>query len=147
MKNCKTKEDYVVDHLMLILQPGEEKRIHLVWTLRTAHLPRGEALTAHTLKFCLNNFQVNKLYEKPELSFVEDRKYEYCSGKDDQKSERVIHEIAKAKLSVCYLLVVHNLNNNSVIITYKQNNFEQKYKLRWSSHATIRQHGVGIVIK
>ena len=70
-------EDDVVDDLLLILQPGEEKRIHLVWTFRTAHLSRGEALTAHTIKFCLNNFQVNKLYENPELSFVEDRKYEY----------------------------------------------------------------------
>ena len=47
--------------------------------------------------------------------------------KDDQKIERVIHEVAKAKFPVCCLQEVCYLNNNSVIITNKQNNVEQKY--------------------
>ena len=41
------------------------------------------------------------------------------TGKYDQKIE--IHEIAKAKLSVCCLQEVRLLNNNSVVITNKQN--------------------------
>ena len=51
------------------------KKIHLGWSCRTAHLSRGEVLTARTLKFWSNSFQVNKLYEKYELSFVEDGNY------------------------------------------------------------------------
>ena len=67
------------------------------------------------------------------------------TGNYDQKIE--IHEVAKAKLSVCYLLVVHNLNNNSVIVTNKQNNVERKYELYWPGHAAKRQHEVSIAIK
>ena len=44
--------------------------------------------------------------------------------KDDQRIERVIHEIVKGKLSVCCLQEVRRLNNHSVIITNKQNNAE-----------------------
>ena len=56
-----------------------------------------------------------------------------CTEKDDQeKIERVIHEITKAKLSC--LQEVHYLNNNLVTITNKQNNVEQKYELYWSIH-------------
>ena len=51
------------------------------------------------------------------------------------------------KLSACYLQEVRRLNNNSVIITNKQNNLEQKYELYWSGHAAKIQHGVGITIK
>ena len=69
------------------------------------------------------------------------------TGKDDQKIERVIHEIAKAKLSVCCLQKVCCLNNNSVIITNKQSSFERKYECYWSGHAAERQHGVCIAIK
>ena len=36
------------------------------------------------------------------------------TGKDCRKLERVIYEIAKAKLSVFYFQEVHPLNNNSV---------------------------------
>ena len=57
------------------------------------------------------------------------------TGKDDQKIERVIHETAKAKISVCCLQGVRRLNN-SVIVANKQKNVEQKYKLCWSSHAS-----------
>ena len=67
------------------------------------------------------------------------------TGKDDQKTERVIHEVAKAKLSVCCVQEVRCLNNS--VITNKQNNVEQKYELCWSGHAAKRQHGVGIAIK
>ena len=70
-----------------------------------------------------------------------------CTGKHDQKNERDIHENAKAKLSVCCLQELCRLNNNSVIITNKQNNFEQKYELYWSGYAFKKQHGVGITIK
>jgi len=66
--------------------------------------------------------------------------------KEDKKIERVIHEIAKAKLSVCCLQEVRRLNN-SVTVTNKQNEVEQKYKLFWSVHSTKRQHGLGIAIK
>ena len=69
------------------------------------------------------------------------------TGKDDQKIERVIHEIVKAKLSVCCMQEVRRLNNNSVIITNKQNDTDNKYELYWSGHSTKRQHGVGIAIK
>ena len=57
-----------------------------------------------------------------------------CTGKDDQKIERVIREIAKAKISICCLQGVRRLNN-SVIIANKQKNVKQKYELCWSSHA------------
>ena len=43
--------------------------------------------------------------------------------KDDQKIVRVIHEIAKAKLSVCFLQELR------LIITNRQNNLERKYEL------------------
>ena len=43
--------------------------------------------------------------------------------KDDQKIVRVIHEIAKAKLSVCFLQELR------LIITDRQNNLERKYEL------------------
>ena len=66
------------------------------------------------------------------------------TGKDDQK---IYHEITKAKVSVCCLQEVLRLNINSAIITNKQNNFEQKYKLYWSGNAAKRQLGVGIAIK
>ena len=39
------------------------------------------------------------------------------TGKDDQKIERVIHEIAKAKLSLWWVQELCCLDNNSVIIT------------------------------
>ena len=48
------------------------------------------------------------------------------TGKDDQKIETVIHQIAKAKLSVCCLQEVPRLNNDSAIINNKQKNVEQK---------------------
>ena len=67
--------------------------------------------------------------------------------KNDLKIERVIHEIAKAKLLVCCLQEERRLSNNSVIITNKQNNLERKHKLYWSGHAAKRQHDVGITIK
>ena len=70
-----------------------------------------------------------------------------CTGKHDQKNEWDIHENAKAKLSVCCLQELCRLNNNSVIITNKQNNFEEKYELYWSGYAVKKQHGVGITIK
>ena len=62
------------------------------------------------------------------------------TGKDDRKIERVIHEIAKARLLVCCLQEVCRFNNNSVsvIITNKQNNVQQKYELYWSEHAARR---------
>ena len=69
------------------------------------------------------------------------------TGKDDEKLERVIHEIAKARLSICCLQEVRRLNNSSVSITSKQNNVDHKYELYWSGHATKRHHGVGIAIK
>ena len=69
------------------------------------------------------------------------------TGKDDQKLERVIHEIVKAKLSICCLQEVRRLANNSVIITNTTNNVEQKYELYWSGHSIKRYHGVGIAIK
>ena len=49
-----------------------------------------------------------------------------CTGRGDKKIERVIHNIAKAKLSVCCLQEVRRLNDNLVIITNKQNHIEQK---------------------
>ena len=45
--------------------------------------------------------------------------------KDDQKHERVIYEIAKARLLVCCLQEVRRLDNGSVAITDKQTNIEQ----------------------
>ena len=69
------------------------------------------------------------------------------TGKADQKIERVIHEIVKAKLPVRCMQEVRRLNNNSVIITNKQNDTDNKYELYWSGHSTKRQHGVGIAIK
>ena len=70
-----------------------------------------------------------------------------CTGKDDQKIERVIHEIAKAKLSLCCLLEIPCLNNNSVIIAKKKSNVDRKHKLCWSDHVAKRQQRVGIAIK
>ena len=69
------------------------------------------------------------------------------TGSDDQKLENVIHEIAKARLSVCCLQEVRRLNNDSVIITEKHNNTEQKFEVYWSGHSSKRHHGVGIAIK
>ena len=34
-----------------------------------------------------------------------------------------------------------------MIVTNKQNNFEQKYQLYWSGHGAKRQHGVSVAIK
>ena len=59
-----------------------------------------------------------------------------------KKTERVIHETAKAKLSVCCLQEVRRFNNNSVIITNKP-----KCQIYWSGHAAKRKYGVEIVIK
>jgi len=42
------------------------------------------------------------------------------TGKEDQKIERVIHDVAKAKLSVCCLQEVRRLNNNLVTVMNKQ---------------------------
>ena len=55
-------------------------------------------------------------------------------------------KLLKLKLSVC-LQEVRRLNNNSVIITNKQNNVQQKYKVYWSDHGPKRRHGVGTAIK
>ena len=69
------------------------------------------------------------------------------TGKDDQKLERVVYEIAKARLLVCCLQEVRRLNNGSVAITDKQNNIEQKFEIHWSGHSSKRHHGVVIAIK
>ena len=69
------------------------------------------------------------------------------TGKEDLKIEKVIHEIAKAKLSICCLQEVRRLNSNSVIISKKIEDVEQKYELYWSGHSVKRQQGVGIAIK
>ena len=69
------------------------------------------------------------------------------TGRERVIHEKDIHEFAKAKLSVSCFQEVCRHNNDSAIITNKQNNVEQKCELYWSGHAAKRQHGVGISIK
>ena len=69
------------------------------------------------------------------------------TGTSDEKLERVIYEIGKARLSVCCLQEVRRLNTNSVTISNTLNNVKHKYEVYWSGHVVKRQHGVGIAIK
>ena len=70
----------------------------------------------HTLlNFCRmifksTNFMRNKNFHSLRIGTINIR-----TGKDDQKIERVIHKIAKAKLSVRCLQEVFRLNNSVII--------------------------------
>ena len=63
--------------------------------------------------------------------------------KDDEKLERVVQEVHKAKIEICALQEVRRLNQGSA--TVKCDN--AKYEIHWSGNSLERHHGVGFIIK
>ena len=124
--SSKIKEHDVVDDLLLILQLGEENESILDERVEL-HICLGVRYWQHTLLnfgriiFKSTNFRRNNNFHLWRIGTINFRTW-----KNDQKIKRVLHEIAKAKLSVCCLQEVRRFNNNSVIISNKQNNVEQK---------------------
>ena len=69
------------------------------------------------------------------------------TAKEDQKLERVIHEIGRAGLSVCGIQESRRTKTGSAIITSTNDNNSHKYEIYWSGHSLKRIHGVAIAIK
>ena len=65
------------------------------------------------------------------------------TGKDDEKLERIISEISKAKLSICGIQEVRRIKSGSALITVN----DKKYEFYWSGPSLKHIHGVGIAIK
>ena len=68
------------------------------------------------------------------------------TGKDDEKLERVVRQINKAKLSICGLQEVRRLNKGSALIQCNDES-RNSYEVHWSGYTVKRQHGVGIAIR
>ena len=66
------------------------------------------------------------------------------TGKEDEKLERIVNEIAKADLALCGLQEVRRLDKGSALI---QANNDSKYEVYWSGHVNKCLHSVGIAIK
>ncbi|XP_066924182.1 uncharacterized protein [Clytia hemisphaerica] len=67
------------------------------------------------------------------------------TAREDEKLEKVIKEIDKAKLSVCGLQEVRRIKTGSALIKIQE--LDKTYEVYWSGHSSKRQNGVGIVIK
>ena len=65
------------------------------------------------------------------------------TGKYDEKLERTVHEIHKAKLSICCMQEVRRIKTGSALITIDN----QNYEIYWSGLSLKRIHGVGITVK
>ena len=68
------------------------------------------------------------------------------TGKDDIKLENVVHQIDRAKLSICGLQEVRRLGTNSCTVKSTIRDISNQYEVHWSGHAMKRQHGVGIAV-
>ena len=69
------------------------------------------------------------------------------TGREDQKLERIVHEINKANLSICALQEVRRLSQGSATIPKQINDATNQYEVYWSGYARKRIHGVGLVVK
>jgi len=69
------------------------------------------------------------------------------TGREDQKLERIVHEINKANLSICALQEVRRLSQGSATIPKQINGTTNQYEVYWSGYARKRIHGVGLVVK
>ena len=69
------------------------------------------------------------------------------TGKEDQKLERIVHEMGRAKLSICGLQEFRRIKSGSALVSPNTDDHDQKYEIYWSGHSLKRIHGVGIAIK
>jgi len=103
----------------------------------------GEELTAHTLKPSSRlHMTNNRKQHKWKIVKINIR-----TGKDDEKIERVTHEVDKAGLDICALQEVRRLNQGSTIVTCQRNDYSNKYETHWSGNSLKRHHGVGFIIR
>ena len=68
------------------------------------------------------------------------------TGKDDIKLENVVHQIDRAKLSICGLQEVRRLGTSSCTVKSTIGDIRNQFEGYWSGHAMKRQYGVGIAV-
>ena len=71
------------------------------------------------------------------------------TGKEDEKLENVVHQIDKARLSICGLQEVRRLKMGSALIESKTEGCDKssRYEVHWSGYSVKREHGVGIAVR
>ena len=63
--------------------------------------------------------------------------------------ENVVHQIDKARLSICGLQEVRRLKTGSALIESKTEGCDKssRYEVHWSGYSVKREHGVGIAVR